>query len=433
MEDNIEIILYGKKVNVNNWAKSHPGGKVILQAFHHRDATEQFEAMHSSEAKQQLFTTFLPKSPLLSSLPKTPAASAPLVVKSSLSVSASSSPLWAPNIVTTKAAPSLPIAPNKVIEDFLQFRKDMEAKGFFKTNVLMELLVAVYTLFMCIVGSYIFTFASYTWLGGVMMSLGLAQAGWVAHDYYHHAVMPTVWGNEFIGGLFALLQGYEGEWWKARHNVHHVATNEVLHDPDISIAPLLHFVQQYPDLKSTLKHIQKYQHIYYIPLLPLLDFDWRVESILHVKNNFKKAKFPAAKLLLHYMFVAYMVYIGGIYPIILISLCRGFITAVLVFSSHYTEKRYFDIPSLSLAEQTAYTTRNISGGAFMNFISGNISLQIEHHLFPTMPPHNLAKSTPYVKKFFADHNLPYHESSIFECVSRMVSSLNMHLTKPRQA
>lgn len=41
------------------------------------------------------------------------------------------------------------------------------------------------------------------------------------------------------------LQGYDGNWWKNRHNPHHMLTNEVLHDPDISIAPILHFVQQY--------------------------------------------------------------------------------------------------------------------------------------------------------------------------------------------
>jgi hypothetical protein len=42
------------------------------------------------------------------------------------------------------------------------------------------------------------------------------------------------------------FQGYDKRWWKSRHNAHHVNTNECLHDPDIAIAPLFHFVQQYP-------------------------------------------------------------------------------------------------------------------------------------------------------------------------------------------
>jgi len=178
-------------------------------------------------------------------------------------------------------------------------------------------------------------------------------------------------------------------------------------------------------MKSTLKHIQKYQHWYFIPALALLDLDWRVESIILVKNNIHKEKLPALKLLVHYIVVGSMILRIGIYPIIALMLVRGFMTSIIVFSNHYTEKRFDSTPNLSLAEQTAYTTRNISGGWFMNFISGNISLQIEHHLFPTMPPHNLVKATPYVKKFFAEHNLPYNESSIFACLKNLLWSLNM--------
>jgi len=73
MEGNIDIILYGKKVDVTRWAVSHPGGRAILETFHNRDATEQFEAMHSHEAKLQLLNTFLPKSPILSLSPCTAA------------------------------------------------------------------------------------------------------------------------------------------------------------------------------------------------------------------------------------------------------------------------------------------------------------------------------------------------------------------------
>jgi len=316
------------------------------------------------------------------------------------------------------------MADKPVFQDFLQFRKELEVKGLFKASFVKEFLMTFYTLLMCALGGYFVFFTSYMWTGLVFVTLGLHQSGWVAHDYLHHAVLPSVYWNETIASVFGIIQGYDAVWWKSRHNSHHVATNDLDHDPDISIAPLLHFVQQYPDLKSTLKHIQRYQHLYYVPILTFLDLDWRFESLRHVYNNFNRRKLAAVRLAIHYIFVLLMFRITGFYPLLLVSLARGFSTAVFVFSNHYTEQRFVSTHTLTLAEQTAYSTRNITGGFFINFFSGNISLQIEHHLFPTMPPHNLVKATPYVKKFFVDHNLPYHESSLLECVSRGMRSLD---------
>ena len=58
-------------------------------------------------------------------------------------------------------------------------------------------------------------------------------------------------------------------------------------------------------------------------------------------------------------------------------------------------------------EQTALTSRNITGGYVMNVLTGYISLQTEHHLFPMMPTANLDKAQPLVRDFFKKHGLPY--------------------------
>lgn len=58
-----------------------------MKAFNERDATEQFEAMHSDVAKKQLFSNFLPKSPSLSSL-----SSSSVSTRTATSFSASS--IW---------------------------------------------------------------------------------------------------------------------------------------------------------------------------------------------------------------------------------------------------------------------------------------------------------------------------------------------------
>ncbi|KIH47021.1 hypothetical protein ANCDUO_22922 [Ancylostoma duodenale] len=64
-----------------------------------------------------------------------------------------------------------------------------------------------------------------------------------------------------------------------------------------------------------------------------------------------------------------------------------------------------------------YTTRNMRPGILIDWLWGGLNyqlpelepirFQIEHHLFPTMPRHNLSKVMPIVKQFCADNGLPY--------------------------
>jgi len=418
-------------VNVGKCAGSHPGGKAILQSFHNRDATDQFEAMHSPDAKQQLTKFFLPKSPTVASaISSALAHSASTGTKtSSFTVSDAPISLWSAPSSSLQELEKFALATfeeSPVSKDFKELKKTLDEKGLFKANVMKEFLVAALTLACYPIGAYCLMYTPYFYTGFITMVMGLYMSGWVAHDYLHHAVLPSVYWNEIVGALFGMMQGYDGDWWKHRHNLHHVNTNECENDPDISIAPLFHFVQQFPDLKTRLQHIQKYQHLYFLPFLTLLDIDWRYESIMHAINMYPKTKLPVYKLLAHYTVAAYIAFVIGIWTSIALLLVRGFLTAIVVFSNHYAEKRYTNTPALSLVEQTSYTTRNISGGFLVDIFTGQISLQIEHHLFPTMPPHNLSKAKPFVKQFFKEHNLPYYENTLADCTKRLLNSLNMH-------
>ena len=113
------------------------------------------------------------------------------------------------------------------------------------------------------------------------------------------------------------------------------------------------------------------------------------------------------------------------------TLCRGFMTGIVVFATHYGEEHLDGGDhKLTLVEQTALTSRNITGGYVVNVLTGYISLQTEHHLFPMMPTAHLEKCQPYVKAFFKKHNLLYRESNLVECVKFNIAALrhgNLHL------
>jgi linoleoyl-CoA desaturase len=51
---------------------------------------------------------------------------------------------------------------------------------------------------------------------------------------------------------------------------------------------------------------------------------------------------------------------------------------------------------------------NISGSRFMHLMSGNLSHQIEHHIFPDLPSNRYAEIAPRVREVFDKFGLPYN-------------------------
>lgn len=50
---------------------------------------------------------------------------------------------------------------------------------------------------------------------------------------------------------------------------------------------------------------------------------------------------------------------------------------------------------------------NISGSRLMHFMTGNLSHQVEHHLFPDLPSNRYAEVAPQVREICARYGLPY--------------------------
>ncbi|MBA3585090.1 MAG: acyl-CoA desaturase, partial [Gemmatimonadetes bacterium] len=55
---------------------------------------------------------------------------------------------------------------------------------------------------------------------------------------------------------------------------------------------------------------------------------------------------------------------------------------------------------------------NITGSPFMHLMTGNLSFQIEHHLFPDLPSNRYAEIAPQVRAIFDRYDLRYAEGSL---------------------
>jgi len=267
-----------------------------------------------------------------------------------------------------------------LLQQFDDLYDTLQRKGFFKPSVYHEAVNWAYVLVPQIMGIYLMHHTSFTYWGTFLFSFGTQQAGWVGHDYSHHGVFNSPYVNDMFGRFAGWLQGYELQWWKARHNTHHMVTNEVGHDPDIKTSPLFTYcVEQWPELN----HIQRYQHLYFVPALALLHFYWMYESLLYCATRLPRYS-PHLLLLLAYYPVIYWVFEPvGILPFLVFGFLKGFMTGVCVFSTHYAEERTDAsqfVHQMSFGEQSARGSRNIKGGWWVDRFSGNISRQVQHHM-----------------------------------------------------
>jgi fatty acid desaturase len=56
------------------------------------------------------------------------------------------------------------------------------------------------------------------------------------------------------------------------------------------------------------------------------------------------------------------------------------------------------------------TSRNISGGWFMNVFMGGLNFQVEHHLFPSMPRPHLRRANEIVREYCEARGIDYTET-----------------------
>jgi fatty acid desaturase len=89
--------------------------------------------------------------------------------------------------------------------------------------------------------------------------------------------------------------------------------------------------------------------------------------------------------------------------------------------SHNAMEVYQDVKDFATAQLVS--TRNIHFGPLNDWFAGGLNLQIEHHLFPTMPRHQLRKAAKYVEPFCAEHGIAYECVGWCEGTAKVVARL----------
>jgi fatty acid desaturase len=79
--------------------------------------------------------------------------------------------------------------------------------------------------------------------------------------------------------------------------------------------------------------------------------------------------------------------------------------------------------AVNFLREQVITARNIRKQPGIDFCTGGLACQIEHHLFPTMPTNKLRKAQEIVRSYCKSHDVPYHETSLVQSYREIYQNL----------
>jgi fatty acid desaturase len=101
------------------------------------------------------------------------------------------------------------------------------------------------------------------------------------------------------------------------------------------------------------------------------------------------------------------------------NLVRNVWSNIIIFCGHFPAGvHHFTTDDVEGETRAAWYVRqlmgscNIGGGKLFHVLSGNLSHQIEHHLFPDMPSNRYPDVAPRVRALAARYGLPYNTGSL---------------------
>ena len=246
-------------------------------------------------------------------------------------------------------------------------------------------------------------------LGLIMMTgIGMAGVGMnIMHDGNHGSFSSKRWVNKLMGSSIYVLAGNAYNW-QIQHNVlHHTYTNIHGHDEDLAAGRILRFSEH-----TKWKPHHRFQHIYSFLLYGLMTINWAIVTDFFQTSRYIKQKLAFKKFInpfkqwmnliftktIYYSIwiVIPMIYLDFEWWKILVGFFIMHYTAGLILSTifqlaHIVEKVEMPLPFKNLdmkntwAIHQLFTTSNFStNNKIMNWFSGGLNFQVEHHLFPNI-------------------------------------------------
>merc|ERR1711998_370802 len=286
--------------------------------------------------------------------------------------------------------------------------------------------------------------------GAVMLGFFWQQMAFVGHDIGHNGV-THVWDIDNTIGLFVgnLFTGIGMGWWKRSHNVHHIVCNSIEHDPDIQHMPIFAvtpeifgrfwstYHEKWVETDAAARFLVSYQHWLFYPIMAFARFNLYAQSLIllfskeYVHN--KKLELLCSSVFLVWL-SALVIYLpvgsmGGWERVLYLVVSHNVagLLHVQICLSHFAMDKYHGIPYTGDDDEwfrmQLATTLNINCPTWLDWFHGGLQFQIEHHLWPRLPRHNLRYASKLVQAFCKEHDVHYHYPKWIEAQQELIGSL----------
>ena len=463
----IWLCISGVVYDVTPFALTHPGGLLPLLDTAGADCTDVFKVFHTKEIMEQRLPAF--KIGLMGEVePNTGKIINRNAWQETPMQAVRKSNTFFVVVVAHRPAPPARRSASHVsvcvcvclclvlfvAQDFHEMIRQMEADGLYVTNFAwywMKVGVLA-TLFL---GS-MFCLAlararqadptgSNAWLyllSSLLLGGFWQQLAFMGHDLGHNAVRGSAQKDWLSGFLVTVLFGVSVQWWKRSHNVHHVVTNSLEHDPDIQYLPVFAFSEKmlngfwssyhekFFPFNTVASWIIRVQHLLYWPVMGIARFNLYVQSVMLVWNDAKFVPYRLSEKLALLAFWAWHLSVLWLLPdwatrvwFVALSHNVAGLTHVQITLSHFAMPIHTEHYGASSGAQSREhflrsqfaTTMDVTCAEWMDWLHGGLQFQLTHHLLPRVPRHNLRKARElYVKPFAARHGLDYQQETFWQ-------------------
>ena len=247
------------------------------------------------------------------------------------------------------------------------------------------------------------------------------QIAFFSHDAAHHqiaqggratALLALVHGN--------LLNGLSYGWWVGKHNAHHAHPNDLETDPDVGVGAFVWDADQARARTGLVGWLTRHQAALFFPMLTLEALNLRVSSVQAVvRPGLRFRKTEALLLLGHFalylaLLIGTMTWLQGLVFLAVHQALFGLYLGSSFAPAHKGMPPLTPDQAADPLLRQVLTSRNVRGGPAVDFALGGLNLQIEHHLFPSMPRPNLRRAQPIIERHCRDRGITYLEASLFE-------------------
>jgi len=401
------ICVEGRAYDVTKYVEHHPGGWLPISNLAGKDVTDAFANYHPAAVYEKLLPNY-----------------------------------YIGDVKDYKVS--------QFVKEHRALRQELLRRGLFETDVgyYVKLCTWYAALFF---GSLYLTImrpsVTEHMIGAVLMGAFWQQIAFFGHDIGHNGVSHVrkndLWWGIVIGNITG---GVSLGWWKRSHNVHHVVCNSIENDPDIQHMPIFAVTPEiFGEFWSTYHQKQvitdtiaralvSFQHFLYYPVMAFARFNLYAQSYILLLSKEKvdhKGLELATLAFFSTWFSAMVMFCLGSWQERVAYLCLSHnlagILHVQITLSHFAEDTYhgnaYNDDTDEWFRMQCKTTLNVDCPEYMDWFHGGLHLQIEHHLYPRLPRHNLREAQKLVKALCKKWDIEYKELSFTDGNIRVYNCL----------